>query len=319
MGIEYYDNKVQVSHCLNKKECKEIDGYLLKNPQSVLRLYWFENDNDLLFLKNISNVKKIQIDYSSITSIDVLSAFPEMELLNIDEIDGNLDITAIESLKKLKVLNINLRKSTRQIDFSFISEIPDLEEFYFYGKCKKGSLDISKLKNLKIFAPQMKFVSLKEMSQLKHLKVLNIFNQNVDTLEGLDKIISLEKIHLSTIRIANQDILEPVFRLPMLRTLGLSYIKEIHDFQFIKTKSSLKELVLWTLNGLISYSGIENLEKLENLSFCGEHANANGIDFSSIEKLSTLKQLKIKPGKISEATRKKISMLIEHVENYNKI
>jgi hypothetical protein len=40
--------------------------YGKQNKEKIFRLYWFEGNNDFAFLKNIKNVRKIEINYSKI-------------------------------------------------------------------------------------------------------------------------------------------------------------------------------------------------------------------------------------------------------------
>lgn len=312
MAINYYKDKVQVSHKLNKDECDEINNFLQKNPDKPLRLYWFEDVSELDFVANITNLKKLEINYSSLENIDFISSITDLEYLDISEMQGNLNVEAIKHLEKLKVLNLALNKATRQTDLSILSNIKQLEEFYFSGKFKKNSLDINVLKNIKVLAPQLNTINFKELEVLEHLKELRIFNQKASTLEGIEKFTSIEKILINGLRMENQNKLSPIFKLPNLKILNLFYIKFIEDFSFIKAEHNLETLILWTLNGLKSYSGIEKLHQLKKLSHCGGHNEPNDIDFEDILKLKNLREIEIKIGKVNNETKNIIEKIIAH-------
>lgn len=310
MAINYYDERVQVSHNLNKEESSQVNKFLKKNPDKLLRLYWFDDVRKLDFVAQIPNAKKISIDYSTLENIDFLSTLPKIEFLDIREMRGNLDVSAIRNFKNLKVLSLDLNKATRQTDLSILDNEIALEEFYFSGKFKKNSLNLNVLKNIKILAPQLSTINFTELNGLNHLKEIRLFNQKIKSLDGIEKFTSVENLMLNGIRMEKQDMLSPIFDLPKLNNLNLSYIKFVENFTFIKKIHNLNFLNLWTLNGLKNYNGIEKLTSLKKLYHCGEHNNANSIDFGNIRKLKNLIELEIKVGQTNKITQDKIKSLI---------
>ena len=311
MAIEYYSDRVQISHNLNKEESNEVNDFLINNQEKSLRLLWFNDAKELNFMSDIPDVKKINIEYSELKNIDFLSNLQNIEDLDIGEITGNIDVSAIRNFKNLKRLNLSLNKATKQTDLSILDNDIALEEFYFSGKFKKNSLNLNVLKNIKILAPQLSTINFKELENLEYLKEIRLFSQKVTSLEGIEKFTSVEKLLINGIRMDNQDILSPIFNLPKLKNLNLWYLKFIKDFSFIKNNHSLSFLNLWTLNGLKSYNGIEKLNLLKRLSHCGEHQNANNINFENIESLKNLEKLEIKVGKINKETENQIECLIK--------
>jgi hypothetical protein len=313
MAITYYTDKVQVSHSLSEKETEEINKYFGENSEKILRLYWFEENNDFSFLKNIKNVKKLEINYSKIDDFDFLGNIDTIEYLDINEIDGNQDITPIGELKSLKTLNLNLRKATKTNDLSCLNNLVNLEELDFQGKFKKKTLKLE-FNNLKIFGPQLNVINIDEICQLKNLGTLKLINQKIDSLVGIEKIEQLKNLFISTIKIDNQNVLSPIFLIKTLENLSLSYIKAIEDFSFIQNKSQIKNLDIWTLNGLESLNGIENLVAIENYSQCGEHKNRNTIDFSKLLHLQTLKNVKVKVGIMSKEPENKLNLVLDKIK-----
>ncbi len=314
MAIEYWNDRVQVTHNLNDKECDNLNNYFFKNQNKTLRLIWFEDVKELSFISKLTNVRDIKIQYSNLDNINFLSSLINLEILDISEMEGNLDVSAIKNLKKLKVLNLNLNKATRQTDLSILDEI-NLEEFYFKGKFKKQSLNLNSLKKLKILAPQLGVINFEEIGELKELKEIRLFNQTIKSLKGIDKFVSVDKLMLSDIRMENQELLSPIFELPNLKILNLYYLKFIEDFTFIQNKHNLEYLNLWTLNGLKSYNGIERLTNLKSLYHCGEHSKPNEINLSKIKSLKKLTKIEIKIGNINNETKKIIEDLEKSVAN----
>lgn len=313
MAIEYYDDRVQVSHKLNKEESNEVNDFLKKNEDKSLRLYWFEDTKELDFVSNIPNAKKISISYATLENIDFLTSLQNIETLDISEMTGNLDVSAIRNFKNLRILNLSLNNATKQTDLSILDNEIALEEFYFSGKFKKNSLNLNVLKNIKILAPQLSTINFKELDNLEQLKEIRLFKQKITSLNGIEKFTSLEKLLINGIRMENQDILSPIFDLPKLNNLNLWYVKFMEDFTFIKKNHDLRYLNLWTLNGLKSYNGIEKLDSLKELSHCGEHKNANDINFENIKSLKNLERLEIKVGQLNKKTNKIIENLINNI------
>lgn len=313
MAINYFDDRVQVSHSLNDEECEEVNNYLSENQDKYLRFFHFNSPDELSFIEKIPSAKNICIDYSSLENIDFLLLLPEVESLDISEMTGNVDVSAIKNFKKLKVLSLNLNKATRQTDLSILDDKVLLEELYFSGKYKRNSLSPKILKNIKILAPQLSTINFNEIQDLEHLKEIKLFKQKIVSLEGIQKFTSVEKILINGIRMDDQDFLSPIFDLPNLKRLNLYYLKFIEDFTFIKHNHNLTSLDLWTLNGLKSYNGIEKLVSLKSLEHCGEHQDPNGINFDNIESLKELEELVIKVGNINKNTESKIEKLISNI------
>jgi hypothetical protein len=315
MGIKYFNDKVQVSHSLSKKETEEINLHFKENPEKIFRLYWFENDNnDFNFLKSMDHVKKLEINYSKLNDLKFLENIKNIEYLDINEINGNPDITPIENLIHLKVLNINLRKSTKQNDLKCLNNLKELEELNFNGKFKKNSLgaDFGKLN---VFGPQLNCIDILEIHCLKNIKILKIFNQKINTLNGLEKITGLNILMIHQVKIDTQKILTPIFSIKLLEKLSLAYIKTIEDFSFTTDNETIRKLYLWSLNGLKSLKGIDKLKSLEYYSQCGEHSNKNTIDFSEIKKIKQLKDVEIKVGAMNEKAKMKLNELLEYYKN----
>jgi hypothetical protein len=315
MAIEFYDDRVQITHKLNIKESDDVNNYLQKNPDKYLRILWFENSKDLDFMPKIPSAKKIEISASTLDNIDFLSSLEDIEMLDINENQGSLNLDAIKNLKKLKILNLTLNNATTQTDLSILDDELTLEEFYFSGKFKKNSLNPNVLKKIKIFAPQLNTINFQDLNDLNQLKEIRLCNQKITSLEGIEKFPSVEKVTISGLKMENQDILSPIFDLPQLKELNLFYLKFIEDFTFIKKNHDLEFLNLVTLNGLKNYNGIEKLKAIIKLSHFGAHKHPNSINFENISSLKSLKELDIKIGQVNKSTKNEIERLIYNISS----
>jgi hypothetical protein len=314
MGINYFKDKVQVSHSLTTKECQEIDRHFIENPEKIFRLYWFGENNDFTFLRNIKNVKKLEINYSTIDDFSFLKYIPEIEYLDINEIKGNPCVLSIGELYSLKTLSLNLRKSTVQTDLKFLRNLRNIEELYFAGKFKKNSLQID-FSKLVSFGPQMNSINLSEMNNFDRLETLQLFDQKIETLDGIEKMMHLKNILINGIKTGDQKILSPIFSLKELENLSISYVKTIIDFTFFRENKTIKNLYLWTLNGLERLDGIEKMESLEKYIQNGGHNNKNTIDFSELLKLKNLKEVEIKIGEMNKEAEERLKKILETIRN----
>jgi hypothetical protein len=312
MGITYFEDTVQVSHSLSVKECQEINRHFLENNKKIFRLYWFEGNNDFTFLKNIKNIKKLQINYSKIENFDFLKYIPEIEYLDVNEIDGNPDILAIGELYALKTLNLNLRKSTKQIDLDCLKNLTNIEKIYFAGKFKKNSLQID-FSKLVLLSPQLSCMDLSKINNFSKLATLQLSNQKIETLNGIENMDHLKNILINNIKVNDQKILSPIFSLKELETLSISYVKTIIDFTFVYENKTIKNLHVWSLNGLEALKGIENIKSLEKYIQNGEHENRNTIDFNELLKLKKLKEVEIKIGKMNQKAEETLNKILEKI------
>ena len=310
----YFKDRVQVSRSLNATECQEINKHFTENNEKIFRLYCFRGNNDFSFLKNIKNVKKIEINYSKIDDFNFLRYIPELEYLDINEIDGNPDILAIGELYSLKTLNLNLRKSTKQIDLACLKNLRNIERLYFKGKFRKNSLhiDFSKLVS---FGPQMNCINLSEINNFNRLLTLQLLDQKIDTLNSIENMIHLQNILINNIKINDSKILSPIFLLNELENLSISYVKTIIDFTFIQKNETIKNLYLWSLNGFETLNGIEHIKSLEKYIQHGDHKNKNTIDFSGLLKLKKLKEVEVKIGKMNKDAEEKLKRILEKIKN----
>ena len=310
--MNIFDDRIQITPA-DKDKTAEINEYLLLNPEKVLRLYWFEKSNEFTFLNKIKKVEKISVSYSTLTDLRFLENFPNLKYLDINETTGKVDISVLKNLVLLEIINLGFQKITNQNDLNNLSNLQNLKELYFSGKFKKKSLSLINFKNLEILGPQIKDIDLSQAEQLTNLKSLQLINQKIDSLNSIENLKSLKSVLLNNIKIDNQDLLSNIFHIENIETLSIFYVKTITDFNFIKNKSNLKNLYLWSLNGLETLSGLEKLISLEKYSQCGDHKNKNTIDFSLLQQLQTLKEVEIKVGTMNAEAKQKLETILDSI------
>jgi aryl carrier-like protein len=263
-------------------------------------------------LKDLKNIKKLEINYSTIYNFDFLKYMPEIEYLDINEINGNPDILSIGELYLLKTLNLNLRKSTVQTDLKFLKNLKNIEKLYLAGKFRKNSLQID-FSRLVSFGPQMNSINLSEINNFDRLETLQLINQKIEDLNGIEKMAHLKDILINNIKMDDQRILSPIFLLKELENLSIFYVKTIIDFTFVQRNKTIKNLYLWSLNGLEKLDGIEKMELLEKYIQNGGHNNKNTIDFSKLLELDNLKEVEIKIGKMNKEAEERLKGILERI------
>ena len=165
-------------------------------------------------------------------------------------------IGVLRSLKSLDVSDIKLGDSQCE---AIASELPQLES---------------------LRASDNKITSLHALGNLKRLKWLNVCNNKLENLEGIEELTSLESLYAESNQIKKISL---SMELPKLKNLDLSYnqltdvkgiermhqIEDLHlsdnqltNLKGIKKLKNLRELDL-SANQLKNLKGIENLNKLE--------------------------------------------------------
>ena len=111
--MNIFDDRIQITP-VDKDKIDEINEHLLLNPDKILRLYWFEKSSEFAFLNKIKNVQKIAVSYSTLTDLNFLEHFPNLKYLDINEVTGKIDISALKNRSSLEIINLELQKITNQ-------------------------------------------------------------------------------------------------------------------------------------------------------------------------------------------------------------
>ena len=317
--------------------CNEEKMFLaLKN---ALRDYILIGDSNLgnLTIKiptdRISEITSINLENSEIediTGIEVLTSLTSVDLSR----NKITDITPLENLSNITELNLNnnrnlgssntfgtvLGDKTNLVklyisniglsNIDFIASLTRLEELYMASATLSGDLSkIEGLNNLTILdvSRDNTLDNIESIIKLRNLKVLNISNTSVETLEkaideneehniGIFNLTNLEELYLSGVEVETS---------PIIKTQYVEQLKkneydewEGGDEAFLK---KLKILDVSYVNsngitGIISVGDCSWFPNLEKLYMQGNHIT----DVSGISELENLKEIRLAENEISD-------------------
>ncbi len=208
---------------------------------------------------NRKSIKTITVNpiVSTVDSLSFLDQMPSVEGLYL--LQDNLDTTAINNLKNLRVLHLN--KLDSSIDFSNFQYLEVL-----------GCTFSKELKNIEhcnmlfwLWLDNFKLQDLTSLSSLTNLKYLNLYKTSITNLvgiasfenlinlviDGASKLVSLQGLEDSNYNLVSLDISNAKHLVSYDQISKLKHIKKVHcyktgpcdSFDFINNIDSLTEFV----------------------------------------------------------------------------
>ncbi|MHA2391707.1 MAG: leucine-rich repeat domain-containing protein [Promethearchaeota archaeon] len=272
---------LEITDDLKLKSILETIKYVRINgkiyfPSEYHSILYLHNKNvkdlsKIIGLRNLTNLRKLFLDYNQIGEIRGLENLRNLKSLHIQ---GNRisKIEGLGNLSKLEYLYLN---------YNEISEI-------------KGLNHLSNLKSLMIYDNQIS--QIKGLENLENLVILNLRNNKISEIEGLENLRNLKRLDLS-----NNEIYEikGLDNLSKLEFLDLSYNK-ISEFRGLKTLKKLKFLDLRN-NKISEIKGLSNLKKLEHL-YLGINEILQIENFKKIDQIRILNKMSIEGNNIPSST-----------------
>lgn len=267
------DRKLEILQCRFPID-KSLGKILNENVFAVrddieLRIYGLHNGPcDLSFLRNVSNVKRLSLDY----------------------IDDAIGIEYISSLQGLKRLNIGIYHLD---SFKFLETIPDrLEHLYLLATySKKPDLKyISRFTGLKRLFVEGHTKGIENISSLLDLEdvtLKSIYTPNINYLASLKKLWTLE-IKLGGIRDCTA-----IEGMGNIKYLELWQIRGLESIEVISSLEGLQNLFLQSLPQVRSLPSLERLKKLRRISL---HNMKGLVDLSALEQATALEEFILTDG-----------------------
>ena len=232
-----------------------------------LRLRNLDRLDSIHAIASLNNLVRLDIS-SCNTLVDIT---PLMHLYKIEYLDINscAKLVDLSPLRKLSNLNyINICSCSSVVDISSLSELPAWKN--------TSRIDLSNCYSV---------TSLATFKELKNLRSLNLVNcKGIKNLNDVAQIPSLEVLELYDATISD---IQPISELSSLRTLRLSFCKEIEDF------SPIAELVgLHTLN-LSSNMKLKRIDWMHKLNSMVELDLSGCQHLIKVFPISRIKSLRI--------------------------
>ena len=234
----------------------------------------------------MKNQTSLTIDDPNVDSLEDLVFFPNLESLTLGDLSGKnspniITMDGIENCTKLKSLTIY---NGPDKDYSEVSNLNNLEVFYRFAGTDYNNIirelkNCEKLKNVTIRLQAIADMSV--IAELGNLNYLDLSNNNISKIEGIENMTNLVTLNLSSNRISKIEGLE---NLQNLKTLNLNG-NNITDITPLSKNALLTTLYL-KYNTVIdenrsNYTG----DRLEELNKIGEILDRGGYIYLDVDKL----------------------------------
>lgn len=172
------------------------------------------------------------------------------------------------------------------MDFKSLRYFTDLKRFIQYDTPAQSDVTgVGYFENLESFkARGTNIYDVKPLSNLKRLKVLNLYACSVRDISSFNKLLNIESLKLPINNIEN---VESLGNLKNLRVLSL-FGNEIVDITPLRNLTNLEDLNLGS-NKITDISALKGLRKLKKLSISSNMIS----NISVLSKLSSLESLEI--------------------------
>ncbi len=226
-------SEIEKIQFLQKLKSLELINLELKNLEFLNSLILLEfldisynNFTEIRGLSNLKKLKKIKINSDKIKTIGDINTINSLEVIDLSysKFDDYKTIERFQNLKEInfrfssitKVSNLKLLPNLKKLDLSFtriddmvnLGEIPSLIFFEYICPFKTKINDLKRLEGLEYLNLSGDYIywdllkptyieSIAGISELVNLKRLYLSQQNLDKIEDLYQLKSLEKLSLS--------------------------------------------------------------------------------------------------------------------------
>ncbi len=284
---------------LNLQNCKQTDLVLLKNLNNLSRLNLSLNQiTQLKSLKDLVKLTQLNLHKNSIAEITPLKELGNLTHLNLQD-NQIAELRPLKELKNIHVLNLQANQISELKYLGVLSGLTGL------NLSSNQIKDLSPLKELKqlisLNLSSNQIAELEPLQKLSELVELDLrFNQisNITPLKNIKKIIQL---YLSSNSISE------IASLSGLNDLAYLYLSsnQISDITALEELKNLLELDLRS-NKIANIEALENLKKLNFLYL----ENNQVSDVSALKNLLELTQLNLRNNQIEN---------IEGLKNLKKL
>jgi Leucine-rich repeat (LRR) protein len=253
-------------------------------------------------LKNIPNVKTLELPGIGISDLNVFSELKKLEILDVSR-NSISDFSLLNKLKNLKSLNANNTFRGKLDSFPALSSLTNLDIGQNEITASNSALIFNQLKNcVNISTLSVSNNTLSNLYSLisdggssiifPNLEVLYATNNNIYAIAGVGVYQKLKELYLANNQVKD---IAPVFRLTNLEALSIEY----NAIQKIEGIEQLKKLRYLNLSGCgirTGFNSLADLTKLTDLNVAGNNIS-NIKPFTSIK---TLRYLNLTDNKVKD-------------------
>ena len=262
---------------------------IFEKPNEILRIssgYGIDTISEIASIANKKHVDRVIITSDGETCPDenleeLPLIFPNLEKLSLTGFDTFYNCQFITHFKFLKELYIDFFKPHAcTFDFTKITSLSKLsinwEDQYIPLIAENKQLEELIIRNY----THKDFL---ELPNLEHLKLLDISQGNLVSLDGITQFKNLERLHLNVLKKLKD--ISSLSECSQIQNLQLSYLATLDNVESVGYLRNLKRLEMDKLSKVIDISSFENLADLEEVFF-------NNMKLISIKPLKNLKKLK---------------------------
>ena len=262
---------------LTRNDLKKIRNYHFLNEfdkKSPDKQYGFEDNKeyDFSIILEMPNLTMLDIDLGDkirLKDYSILNKLSNLESLSI----GNITDSDIQNLEKLtsltglyishsKITNINFLEHLNQLTSFGLDDVPSISNF-------EPLKYLNAVYSINIINSRITEDKLNTIPDLKTLRLLTLYNNNINTITVFPKLPNLQTLILSKNPITNIFIAPD--RLPNLKTLVLADTP-ISDLNSLSGINTIEEIYLWRTN----VKKVSPLKSYKNLKFI--YANLENIE-----------------------------------------
>ncbi|WP_162011186.1 pneumococcal-type histidine triad protein [Streptococcus sp. S784/96/1] len=233
----------------------------LKNIPQLEGIDFSQNGiSDLTFLKDYPNLKVVSAAGNDITDISILANLNNLESLNLD-LNNIADLSALSHLQHLKAVSLDSNQIT---NLSALSNKPLLERL-FISHNKGLNLKTLKASALKeLTATDNDTHQLDFLDNLPSLETLNLDNNSLTSLEGLEEARALKNLSVSNNNITTLSLSHPQGTLKEL-TINKNKLNDLEGINNLTvldsiyaSQNKIKTLALAEKNNTLTYIDVSN-------------------------------------------------------------
>jgi len=270
LAVDSSTKYIQFSTPLSNDEIDLLERIIFSQRQDIaLRIFGhYSTACDLAFLERIPSLRKVSIDcLIEATGINTVTKLKNLETLAV----GILDLDNFDFLEKIN---------------------PNIKELVLYHtRSKKPNIEgIERFENLEYLyleGQQNGINAIRKLKDLKKIVLRSISTPNIDYLEGLKHLWSVD------IKLGGIKSFEALKNLPSIKYLELWQVRGLSDLSFISALLSLQNLFIQSLKQVTALPDLSTSKLLRRISL----ESMSGLtDVTSLKDVPNLKEFIIWDG-----------------------
>ena len=245
LNLSYFTSKIDLSPLESLIHLKklslvvgrdaETDTRPLASLQQLEDIY-IEGRIDLTFLEELDNLKEVVLNRNSIEDLSIFQHMEKLKQLDIHCVD-HADFQDIGRLKKLSSINLYIYQSMENIEY--LGNLSNLSSLYIESGIRSDektvNLEFLKnlvlLRNLSIKGIELESIEpLSELTSLENLILSDVVNfESKLNLEPIGKLENLEYLCLENVKLKSVEPLRGLERMEHLKISGTDINKKIRE------------------------------------------------------------------------------------------